>query len=80
MRLLTITVDTLDLWDLSSGSTFLLVIRDALLQFNHQPVEAARVFARYRLHQVGAVPHPTRGLVDDPPFPKFEACWGTMGT
>lgn len=76
---LTITVDTLHLRDLGSWSTLLLIIRDALLQFNHQPVVAAGLFTRYRLHQVGAVPRPARGLIDDLPLPQFEACRGTTG-
>lgn len=80
MCLLTITVDTLHLWDLGSWSTLLLIIRDALLQLNHQPVVAAGIFTRYCLHQVGAVPRPTCRLIDDLPLPQFEACRGTTGT
>lgn len=72
--LLTITVDTLHLWVLCSRSTFPLIIGDALLQFYHQPVIAARLFTWYCLHQVGAVPCPARWLIDDLPLPQFEAC------
>lgn len=76
---LTVTVDTLHLWVLGSWATLLLIIRDALLQFNHQPVVAAGVFARYCLHQVGAVARPTSRLIDDLPLPQFEAYRGTTG-
>lgn len=77
--LLTITIDTLCLWDLCSWATFFVIIGKTVIQFHHQPLKAAGFFTWYGLHQMGAVPSTTSWFIDDFPLPQFEACHGTRG-
>ena len=71
---LTITVDTLDLGDLGSGSTLLVVVRKTRLQLHQQPIVTAGLLTGDGLHQMGAVPCASGRLIGYPPLPQLEPC------
>ena len=76
--LLTVAVDALDLRCLRSWATFLLIVRNTLLQANQTPVMAAGVITWHRLQQVWAGSWPVRWFVGNlscPDFITYEVLW-----